>query len=389
MQERAKWILVPDSFKGTMSSREVCGILREELLRRMPRAEVISLPVADGGEGSVDAFLEAVGGRRINVPCTGPDGAPMEGFFGLLEDGTTAVVEMAAAAGLPLLEGRLDVEGATTYGVGELILAAAETGARKIILGLGGSATNDGGCGCAAALGVRFLDEDGTAFVPVGRTLEHIARIDKSGLAPVLTGVEIVTMCDIDNPLCGPNGAAAVFGPQKGADDGAVERLDRGLRHLAEVVRADLGAEILDLPGAGAAGGMGGGMAAFLGSRLQMGIDTVLDTADFDALLPGTQAVITGEGRIDGQSLRGKVVVGVARRARKAGVPVIAVVGDIAPGAAAAYDQGVTAMFSTNRRAVPWEQARLTAKEDLQAAAGDLFRLCRALDGTCRDAGED
>ena len=380
MKETSKWILVPDSFKGTMTSREVCGILREELQKRMPEAEVISLPVADGGEGSVDAFLEAVGGRRVTVPCTGPDGAPMEGFFGLLGDGTTAVVEMAAAAGLPLLEGRLDVEGATTYGVGELILAAVEAGARKVILGLGGSATNDGGCGCAAALGVRFLDAAGEAFIPVGRTLERIAHIDRTHLASSLAGVELVTMCDIDNPMCGPTGAAAVFGPQKGADGPAVERLDRGLRHLAEVVWADLGVEILDLPGAGAAGGMGGGMAAFLGSRLQMGIDAVLDTADFDALLPGTRAVITGEGRIDGQSLRGKVVVGVARRAKRAGVPVIAVVGDIAPGAAAAYEEGVTAMFSTNRRAVPWEQARLTAKEDLRAAAGDLFRLWAAMD---------
>ena len=389
MKAGSKWILVPDSFKGTMSSREVCGILRRELLARMPEAEVVSLPVADGGEGSVDAFLEAVGGRRVSVPCTGPDGAPMEGFFGLLGDGSTAVVEMAAAAGLPLLEGRLDAEGATTYGVGELILAAAKAGARKIILGLGGSATNDGGCGCAAALGVRFLDEAGKPFVPVGRTLEHIAHIDKRDLSPVLQGVELVAMCDIDNPLCGPTGAAAVFGPQKGADGPAIERLDRGLYHLAEVVRADLGTEILELPGAGAAGGMGGGAAAFLGCPLGMGIDIVLDTVGFDTLLPGTRAVITGEGRIDGQSLRGKVVVGVARRARRAGVPVIAVVGDIASGAAAAYEEGVTAMFSTNRRAVPWEQARLTAKEDLRAAAGDLFRLCAALDGTCRAAGKD
>ena len=389
MRERAKWILVPDSFKGTMSSREVCGILREELLDWMPGAEVISLPVADGGEGSVDAFLEAVGGRRVSVPCTGPDGERMEGFLGLLGDGTTAVVEMAAAAGLPLLEGRLDVEGATTYGVGELLLAAAAAGARKIIVGLGGSATNDGGCGCAAALGVRFLDGTGVPFVPVGRTLERIAHVDKTGLSPALAGVEIVTMCDIDNPLCGPTGAAAVFGPQKGADSAAVERLDRGLRHLAEVVHADLGMEILDLPGAGAAGGMGGGMAAFLGSRLQMGIDTVLDTANFDVLLPGTRAVVTGEGRIDGQSLRGKVVVGVARRARRAGVPVIAVVGDIDPGAAGVYGQGVTAMFSTNRRAVPWEEARLTAKEDLRAAAGDLFRLCSVLEDVCPGAARD
>lgn len=374
----AKWILVPDSFKGTMSSGEICRIMEEELLRQMPDSQVISLPVADGGEGSVEAFLQAVGGQRIEVSCTGPDRRPLAGFYGLLSGGETAVVEMAAAAGLPLMEGRLDVEGTTTYGVGELILAAVQRGARKIIVGLGGSATNDGGCGCAAALGVRFYDHSGRQFVPVGGTLEQIAAIDMSALDPALSGVEMITMCDIDNPLCGSTGAAAVFGPQKGADPDTVKRLDRGLRHLAEVISRDLKTEILDLPGAGAAGGMGGGMAAFLKSRLQMGIETVLDTADFDALLPGSTAVLTGEGRIDGQSLRGKVVVGVARRAKKSGVPVIAVVGDIAPGAQEAYGQGVTAMFSTNRRAVPWEQARLTAREDLRSTMGDLARLWAA-----------
>lgn len=373
-----KWILVPDSFKGTMSSLEICRIMREELLRQMPDARVISLPVADGGEGSVDAFLAAVGGKRVSVPCTGPDGRPMEGFYGLLTGGETAVVEMAAAAGLPLMGEQLDVEGATTFGVGELILSAARSGVRKIVVGLGGSATNDGGCGCAAALGVRFYNEKGEHFVPVGGTLKDVASIDTSALAPELSGIELVTMCDIDNPLCGPAGAAAVFAPQKGADGLAAERLDRGLRHLAGVIARDLGADILELPGAGAAGGMGGGMAAFFGSRLQMGIETVLDTAGFDALLPGSRAVLTGEGRIDAQSLRGKAAVGVARRAKKAGVPVIAVVGDVAVDSREAYEQGITAIFSTNRRAVSWEEARLTAKEDMRAVMRDLARLWAA-----------
>ena len=186
-------------------------------------------------------------------------------------------------------------------------------------------------------------------------------------------------MCDIDNPLCGPTGASAVFGPQKGAGPAQVACLDRNLRHLAEVIRRDLGTEILDLPGSGAAGGMGGGMVAFLGGRLQMGIETVLDTVGFDTMVQGATAVLTGEGRIDGQSLRGKVVIGVARRAAAVGVPVIAVVGDVAPGAAAAYEQGVTAMFSTNRQALPWEQARLTAREDLAAVMEDLARLLAAM----------
>lgn len=373
-----KWILIPDSFKGTMSSEEICTIMAAALRRHLPEADIVSVPVADGGEGSVDAFLTALGGRREEVPCTGPDGRPITAFYGRLPDGT-AVVEMAAAAGLPLMEGRLCAEGATTYGVGELLRAAVHAGAKRVILGLGGSATNDGGCGCAAALGIRFLDRDGVPFVPVGGTLDRLDRIDASGLDPAVRAADITVMCDIDNPLCGPNGASAVFGPQKGAGQEMVARLDGNLGHLADIIRRDLGMEIRDLPGSGAAGGMGGGMVAFLGGRLQMGIETVLDTVGFDAMVQGASGVLTGEGRIDGQSLRGKVVVGVARRAAAAGVPVIAVVGDVAPGAAAAYEQGVTAIFSTNRQAVPWEQAKHTAKEDLAAVMEDLSRLLAAM----------
>ena len=373
-----KWILIPDSFKGTMSSREVCTMMASALRHHLPEAEIVSVPVADGGEGSVEAFLTALGGRRVEVPCTGPDGRPITGFYGCLPDGT-AVIEMAAAAGLPLMEGHLCPERATTYGVGELLRAAVRDGARRVILGLGGSATNDGGCGCAAALGIRFLDQEGNTYVPTGGTLDRLARIDASGLDPAVRAAEITVMCDIDNPLCGPTGASAVFGPQKGAGPAQVACLDRNLRHLAEVIRRDLGTEILDLPGSGAAGGMGGGMVAFLGGRQQMGIETVLDTVGFDTMVQGATAVLTGEGRIDGQSLRGKVVIGVARRAAAVGVPVIAVVGDVAPGAAAAYEQGVTAMFSTNRQALPWEQARLTAREDLAAVMEDLARLLAAM----------
>ena len=374
----SKWILMPDSFKGTMSSQEICQIMRDALLCHVPDAEIVSIPVADGGEGSVDAFLTAVGGHRVEVECTGPDFRKVTGFYGLLSDSYTAVIEMAAAAGLPLMEGRLCAEGATTYGVGELILAAIQDGAKRIILGLGGSATNDGGCGCAAALGVRFLDGAGDAYIPVGGTLDRLCRIDISRRTPLLEGVEIVAMCDVDNPLCGPSGASAVFGPQKGAGPDMVAKLDRNLWNLSEVIRQDLGMEIADTPGAGAAGGMGAGVMAFLGSRLQMGIETVLDTVGFDDKLPGTTAVLTGEGRIDGQSLRGTVVVGIAHRARKAGVPVIAVVGDVAPGAERAYQEGVTAIVSTNRRAVPWEVACQSAKADLYAALEDLFRLYNA-----------
>ena len=374
----SKWIVIPDSFKGTMSSQEICGIIAEQLRSRIPDAQVITVPVADGGEGSVDAFLAAVGGQRVEVPCTGPRGRTVNGFYGRLSDGRTAVVEMAAAAGLTLMGDTPDVWEATTCGVGELIAHAVRGGARRIVLCLGGSATNDGGCGCAAALGVRFTDDRGEVFLPVGGTLDRVAHIDVTGCKELLRGVEVEVMCDIDNPLCGDTGASVVFGPQKGASPEMVRLLDRNLAHLADVIRQDLGVEVAELPGSGAAGGMGAGAVAFLNGRLRMGIETVLDLAQADELFPGS-VVITGEGRIDGQSVRGKVVSGVARRAKQAGAPVIVIAGDIAPGAERAYDLGVTAMFSTNRRAVPWELARQTAREDLRAAAGDVARLCAAL----------
>lgn len=369
-----KVLLIPDSFKGTMTSREICSVMEGVVRAYCPKAEVVSIPVADGGEGSVDSFLSAVGGEKVRIPVKGPYFQEIEGFYGVLPDGT-AVVEMAAAAGLPLVGNDKHAEKATTYGVGQLIAHAVESGCKKVIVGLGGSATNDGGTGAAAALGVHFLNAGGKAFVPVGETLCEIASVDTSSLLPALHGVEFVTMCDIDNPLCGVQGASAVFGPQKGADEATIRLLDENLRHLAAVVNRDLNQEILDLPGSGAAGGMGGGMAAFLGSRLQMGIDTVLDTVRFDTLLDGTDLVITGEGTIDVQSLRGKVVVGVARRAKKRGVPLIAVVGDIGDNIEGLYDEGVSAVFSINRVAVPFEQAKLRCKSDLKLTLDNLFRF--------------
>ena len=372
-----RYVLVPDSFKGTLGSGEICAILREEILRAKPDAEVVSIPVADGGEGSVDAFLTAVGGQRVQVPCHGPHMEEMTGFYGLLPDGT-AVVEMAAAAGLPLAGNRLEPDTATTYGVGELMADAAARGARCIILGLGGSATNDGGCGAAAALGARFLDGQGKTFLPTGGNLDRIARIDLGGQRPL---PEITVMCDIDNPLCGPTGASEVFGPQKGADPEMVRRLDGNLRHLAEVIRRDLGAEILDLPGAGAAGGMGGGAAAFWNGKLRMGIETVLDTVDFDEIVRGARLVITGEGCLDGQSLRGKVVSGVAARARRAGVPVVALVGAVGEGADGIYDLGVCGVFTTNHRPEPFEEVRLHAADNLRRTIRNLMGFLKAMEG--------
>ena len=373
-----KILLVPDSFKGTLSSRQVCQVMSGQLRRFFPQAQVKSIPVADGGEGSVEAFLAAAGGERRTRTVTGPFGEPVEAFYGVLGDGRTAVIEMAACAGLPLAEGRLNPERATTYGVGELLLAAKEAGCTKAILGLGGSCTNDGGVGAAAALGAKFTRADGAAFIPTGGTLGEIAALDVSPVAQALQGMELTAMCDIDNPLYGDAGAAAVFAPQKGADAAMVARLDAGLRHLGQVAARCLGRDFSHLPGAGAAGGLGFGMAAFCGAQLRMGIDAVLDAVGFDSLLPGTDMVFTGEGKIDSQSARGKVVSGVAARCRKAGVPVVAVVGQIGQGFEEMYQQGLTAVFSINRAAQPFAESRFHAGENLALTMENIARLLAA-----------
>ena len=373
-----KILLVPDSFKGTLSSRQVCQVMAGQLRRFFPQAQVKSIPVADGGEGSVEAFLAAAGGERRTRTVTGPFGEPVEAFYGILGDGRTAVIEMAACAGLPLAEGRLNPERATTYGVGELLLAAKEAGCTKAILGLGGSCTNDGGAGAAAALGAKFTRADGAAFVPTGGTLGEIAALDVSPVAQALQGMKLTAMCDIDNPLYGEAGAAAVFAPQKGADAAMVARLDAGLRHLGQVSARCLGRDFSHLPGAGAAGGLGFGMAAFCGAQLRMGIDAVLDAVGFDSLLPGTDVVFTGEGKIDSQSARGKVVSGVAVRCRKAGVPVVAVVGQIGQGFEEMYQQGLTAVFSINRAAQPFAESRFHAGENLALTMENIARLLAA-----------
>lgn len=370
-----KVLLIPDSFKGTMSSSEICSIMEERIHAYCPSAEVISIPVADGGEGSVDSFLSAMQGEKVWVTVKGPYMEDLQAFYGLVDGGATAVIEMAACAGLPLVGDRLCAEKTTTYGVGQLMEHAIRSGCKKLVVGLGGSATNDLGTGAAAALGVRFLDADGNSFVPVGETLSKIHMIDKSSLLPELKQVEIITMCDIDNPLYGPNGAAYVFAPQKGADLAMVEFLDGQLHAAADTIREQLDVDVAQLPGAGAAGGMGGGMVAFFGSRLQMGIETVLDTVGFDRLLEGADLVFSGEGKIDFQSLRGKVVIGVARRTKKQGVPLIAVVGDIGDHIEGAYEEGVSAIFSINRVAVPFSEAKKRSKNDMSLTMDNLMRF--------------
>ena len=369
-----KVLLVPDSFKGTMSSAVICNIMEESIRAYFPNAEIVSIPVADGGEGSVDAFLTALGGEKKIVSVQGPYGEKMESFFGILKNGA-AVIEMAACAGLPLVGDKKNPCLTTTYGAGELVKAALDAGCGKVIMGLGGSATNDGGCGTAAALGVKFFDKDGNSFIPTGGTLHKIDRIDKSGVDARLEKIELVTMCDIDNPLYGTTGAAYIFAPQKGADPEMVKLLDSGLRHLAEVVKKQYSIDIAETAGAGAAGGLGYGMQVFLGSRVQMGIETVLDTVNFDELLKGADCVFSGEGKIDTQSLRGKVVIGIARRTKKANVPLVAVAGAIDDGIEAAYEEGVSAIFCINRRADDFANPGHCAKSNLAFAMNNIMRL--------------
>lgn len=374
-----KAILIPDSFKGTMSSAEICSIMKGEILKFYPECEIISIPVADGGEGSVDAFLEALGGEKIYKSVCGPyPGESVEGYYGILP-GNIAIIEMAAAAALPMVGDRKDPSKTTTYGVGELIMDAVSKGVEKIIVGLGGSATNDAACGLAAACGVKFLDKDGNAFIPLGGTLDKVAKIDCSKVSEELKKIKIVTMCDIDNPFYGPEGAPAIYGPQKGADEAMIKDLDEKMRKLSEVMIRDCGVDVQQIPGSGAAGGMGGGMVAFFKSELQMGIETVLETVHFDTLLENTDFVFTGEGRIDGQSLRGKVVIGVARKAKAKGVKVVAIVGDIGNDVGGAYKEGVTGIFSINRVAVPYKEARVRAKSDLALTMENLLAYTSSL----------
>lgn len=373
----SKFLLIPDSFKGTMSSEEICSIMEKAIRQNCPTSEIISIPVADGGEGSVNAFLKAMGGERISVSVKGPYFEDMEAFYGIVENGKTAVIEMAACAGLPLVESRLNPKLTTTFGVGQLMEDAISRGCTKIIMGLGGSCTNDAGTGAAAALGVKFIDKNGDSFVPVGGTLCEIKHIDTSNLHKAFKEIELVTMCDIDNPLYGEKGAAYIFGPQKGASPEMVKELDDGLRHLDQILQTDLKQSLAEIKGAGAAGGMGCGMVAFFGSTLQMGIETVLDTVKFDELLKDADYVFTGEGKIDSQSIRGKVVIGIAHRTKKANVPLIAIVGDIGDHIEEAYEKGVSGIFSINRVAVEYKDARKRAKEDLFLTVDNLLRFMK------------
>ncbi|MBN2268638.1 MAG: glycerate kinase [Acholeplasmataceae bacterium] len=365
-----KFVIIPDSFKGTLSSIEVCDIIENEINKVFHDAQIKKIPVADGGEGSVDAFLEGLKGHKVFVEVNGPFFEKMTSFYGLIDSGETAVIEMAACAGLPLVGHKRDPRITTTYGVGEILLHAIDQGVKKVILGIGGSSTNDGGCGFAAALGVKFYDDQGEVFIPTGGTLHKINKIDKSKLDKRLNKIELITMCDIDNPLFGKEGAAYVFGPQKGADHEMVEFLDQGLEHLAQIVHQSLGIDDPYFKGAGAAGGLGYGAKVFANSKIQMGIETVLDAMQFNELANDADYIITGEGQMDFQSLRGKVVIGVARRAKETNAKVIAVVGSLKGNSEDYIKEGITDIVITNYLNLSFDELKPRAKEDMAHTVG-------------------
>lgn len=373
-----KFVIIPDSFKGTLSSLQICKITAEKIREHFPNSEIVEIPVADGGEGSVDAFLLALGGEKIKVKVKNPYFENIESYFGLLDGGKTAVIEMASCAGLPLVEKRKNPRLTTTYGVGELMLAAAKRGVKKIIVGLGGSATNDGGCGAAVAAGVKFYNKEGQEFIPVGGTTIDIDRIDFSELDEAFRNIEIVAMCDIDNPMYGPSGASYVFAPQKGADENCVQELDQGIENLSRVIKKTIGKDISKIPGTGAAGAMGAGMIAFFDSKLQMGIQTVLDAVRFDEKIADADYIFTGEGKLDSQSLRGKVVMGVGKRARQQGKKVIVIVGGAEDKEIKeVYNMGVTAVIPINRLPQDFSTSRQYSAENLGYTVDNILRLLK------------
>lgn len=340
-------VIAPDSFKESASAAAVAEAIAAGWRRVMPGAELVLVPMADGGEGTVDALVAATGGHTRTVRVTGPLDAPVDAVYGVLGDGATAVIEMAAASGLALLAPeRRDPRHTTTRGTGELIRDALEQGARRMIVGIGGSATNDGGAGMARALGYRFLDADGHDLPEGGAALAQLDRIDASGKHPGLEACKFLVACDVTNPLCGPNGASRVFGPQKGASEAVAEALDAALARFGAVVERALGVAVCDVPGAGAAGGLGAGLLAFAGARLVPGVDLVADAAGLADAIENASLVITGEGRLDGQTAGGKTPLGVARLAARRGVPVVALAGSLGPGYEALYELGIDAMFS-------------------------------------------
>lgn len=372
-----KFLLAPDSFKGTMSSLQVIRMLRQKAEEHFSPVDIVELPIADGGEGTVDALVAATGGERRKVMVTGPNGVPVLAEYGII-DGKTAVIEMAQASGLTLVPaGERDPLKATTLGTGEIICRALEAGIRDFIIGIGGSATNDGGIGAAQAAGVRFLDANGKDVGFGGGALGKISSIDLDGMHPAVRESKFTVICDVCNTLTGKCGATAVFGPQKGVTESTFATLESGMRHYGGLLQTITGKDIASIPGAGAAGGLGAGLIAFFGASLRPGIETMLDIVGFDGLIRDVDLVVTGEGRIDGQSIYGKVPVGIARRCMKTGVPVAAVVGSIANDMGRVYACGVDSIMSTFYGAITLEEAMANAEEMLLSAADRMFRFIK------------
>jgi glycerate kinase len=368
-----KIVIAPDSFKESLSALAVAKAIESGFREIFPDAEYVTLPVADGGEGTVEAMVAATGGRVVKIKVTGPLGKPLEAFFGLSADESVAFIEMAAASGLESVPNdQRDPLKTTSYGTGELIRSALDHGVKHCIIGIGGSATNDGGAGMVQALGARLLTKEGKQIGQGGGALEKLDRIDISELDSRIKECRFEVACDVTNPLTGENGASAIFGPQKGATPEMVKQLDGYLAQYARIIQRDLDIDVDKLPGAGAAGGMGAGLHAFCGAELRQGIEIVTDALGLDALVKDATLVITGEGRIDSQSIQGKVPIGVARVAKRYGKPVIGIGGSLTKDVDVVFDHGLDAVFSVLSSVCTLEEALKNAAENLHNTARNI-----------------
>ncbi len=374
-----KFIVIPDSYKSTLSSIEICSIMRKSILNLIPDAIVEDYPIADGGEGTVDCFLHAFNCKKINITTTGPFDEKINTYYAIHDN--YAIIEMACCAGLPLAEGKLNPLRATTYGLGKIIVDAINKGVKKIIIGLGGSATNDCGVGMALALGTKFYNSNLKEFIPTPDTLYKIKKIDNTIPNNLLKDIEVVAMCDIKNPLYGPNGAAYIFSPQKGANKEMVKILDDNLISISKTINDSLNIDVSTTPGAGAAGGLGAGVVAFLNGKLSPGIDTILNLINFKEKIKDATMIFTGEGRIDNQSLGGKVVVGIGHQAKELNIPVCAVCGSIGFLSNEIYDHGISSIFSINQKAVDFSISRHKSKENLEATMNNIIRFYLSIGG--------
>lgn len=371
-----KIIIAPDSFKGSLTSSQVCAAIKKGIRKADENIDIVSIPMADGGEGTVDALMNSLGGSKIQVWVKDPLFRRIKAQYGILEDGKTAVIEMASASGLALLSLKeRNPMNTTTYGTGELIKDALDRGCRNFIIGIGGSATNDGGIGMAAALGAKFYDREKNTIELTGSGLLKLDSIDLSQLDPRVKECNFRIFCDVENPLYGIQGAAYVYGRQKGADDDMIERLDMGLRRLSEIIERDLGKSVASIPGAGAAGGLGAGLVAFLNAKLEKGIDLLMETIGFEEQIKDADLIITGEGKMDEQTKYGKTIFGIIKAARKQGIPVVGICGSIGDGVEELYIEGLNSVFSIVNRPMPLWQSIEQTSELLTSTAENVIRL--------------